>query len=128
MERARLAPLVGIVGSLGVLGALAYPYLASDGVGAYYGSGAVNPLVAGLLALIAVIVFAAGREGRTDPVFAAGAALVFGLFVVLLVVAWGTTVRVDAATVAESHRWIAAGLSLIAPASALWYARELGLV
>lgn len=128
MDRARVAPLVGIVGCLAVLGALAYPYLVSDGVGAYYGSGAVNPLVGGLLALIVIIVFAASRQGRTDPVFAAGAALVFGLFVALLVATWGMTARVDAATVAESHRWVAAGLALIAPASALWYAHELGLV
>jgi len=128
MDRVRIAPLVGVVGCLGVLGALAYPYLVSDGVGAYYGSGVVNPLVAGLLALLAIVVFAAGREGRTDPVFAAGAALVFGLFVFVLVLAWGVTTRVDTATVADTHRWITAGLALIAPAGALWYARELGLI
>ncbi|MFT4922796.1 MAG: putative membrane protein, partial [Haloarculaceae archaeon] len=74
MEQIRLAPLVGIAGSLAVVAALAYPYVAGDGgVGAYYGSGVINPLVAGLLAIVTVIILAAGREGRTDPEFAAGA-------------------------------------------------------
>ncbi|MFB6297390.1 MAG: hypothetical protein ABEH56_02590 [Salinirussus sp.] len=127
MDGRRVAPLVGIAGCLGVLAALAYPYLVSDGVGAYYGSGMVNPLVAGLLALLGIIVFAAGREGRSDPVFAAGAALVFGLAVLLLLLGWGLTARVDAVTVEGAHRWIVTGLAFPAPVAAAWYARALGL-
>ena len=89
MEQVRLAPLVGVVGCLGVLGALAYPYAVGGvGVSAYYASGPVNPLVAGLLAVVGIIVFAAGREGRTDPGFAAGAGLVFGVAIVLVLLAW----------------------------------------
>jgi hypothetical protein len=129
MQQVRLAPLVGIVGCLAVLAALAYPYVvAGGGVGAYYASGVVNPLVAGLLALVSVIVLAAGREERTDPGFAAGAALVFGLFVVAILVAWGATARIDAATVWQHHRWLTAGLAVLIPASGLWFARALGLV
>jgi hypothetical protein len=129
MQQVRLAPLVGIVGCLAVLGALAYPYVVGDGgVGAYYGSGVVNPLVAGLLALVAVIIFAAGREERTDPGFAAGVGLVFGLFVLAILLAWGTTARIDTIAISQWHRWIAAGVSVLIPAGGLWFARTLGLL
>jgi hypothetical protein len=129
MDQVRLAPLVGILGCLGVFGALLYPYLVGEGgVGAYYGSGIVNPLVAGLLALVTVIALAAGREGRTDPGFAAGAGLVFGLFVVAILLAWGATVRVDAVAVSQWHRWVAAGVGLLIPVGSLWFAWTLELL
>ena len=129
MEQVRLAPLVGIVGCLGVLGGLAYPYATGGaGVGAYYGSGPVNPLVAGLLAVVAVIVFAAGRQGRTDPGFAAGAGLVFGLAIVLVLLAWGTTARLDAVAVSQWHRWITAGVGVLIPTGGVWFARSLNLL
>jgi hypothetical protein len=128
MEQIRLAPLVGIAGSLAVVAALAYPYVAGDGgVGAYYGSGVINPLVAGLLAIVTVIILAAGREGRTDPEFAAGAGLIFGLFVVGILLAWGLTVRVDAVAVSENHRWLATVVAAAIPVSSLWFARTLEL-
>jgi len=128
MEQVRLAPLVGIVGCLAVLGALGYPYLASDGgVGAYYGSGIVNPLIAGLLALVTVIILAAGREGRTDPGFAAGSGLIFGVFIVLILLGWGLTARVDAVLLSGSHRWVATAAGLVVPVASLWFARSLGL-
>jgi hypothetical protein len=100
----------------------------SEGVGAYYGSGVVNPLVGGLLALVTIIVFAAGREGRSEPDFAAGAALMFGLFVFVILLAWGMTARIDAVVLSGNHRWVTAGLALVAPVGAVWYARSLGLV
>jgi hypothetical protein len=129
MQQARLAPLVGIVGCLGVFAALAYPYLVAGGsAGAYYASGVVNPLVGGLLALVTVIVLAAGRQERTDPGFAAGAALVFGLFVVAILAAWGVTARIDTVAVSQHHRWITAGVAVLIPAGGLWFARALGLV
>jgi len=128
MEQVRLAPLVGIVGCLGVLTALAYPYAVADvGVSAYYASGPVNPLVAGLLALIGVIAFAAGREGRTDPGFAAGAGLVFGTFVVVIVFAWASSARIDAVELSQHHRWATVGVSLLIPLGGVWFARALGL-
>jgi hypothetical protein len=128
MERRRLAPLVGIAGCLAVLAALLYPYLATDGVGTYYGTGVVNPLVAGILALVGAIVFAAGREERSDPTFAAGVALVFGVFVLFILLAWALTVRVDAVALSGAHRWVTAALSVVAPVAALWYARTLDLL
>jgi hypothetical protein len=128
MDSVRVAPLVGIVGCLGVLTVLLYPYLAADGaVGLYYGSGVVSPLVAGMLALVTIIVLAAGREDRTDPELAAGAGLVFGLFIVGLSLAWGLTTRVDVLTISEFHRWSLPAVALLVPIASLWYARALRL-
>lgn len=128
MDSVRVAPLVGIVGCLGVLGALLYPYLAAEGaVGLYYGSGAVSPLVAGMLALVTIIVLAAGREDRTDPEIAAGAGLVFGLFMVGLTLAWGLTTRVDVLIITEYHRWVVPAVAVVVPLASLWYARALRL-
>jgi hypothetical protein len=128
MDSVRVAPLVGIVGCLGVLAALLYPYLAADGaVGLYYGAGVVSPLVAGMLALVTIIVLAAGREDRTDPEVAAGAGLVFGLFIVGLSLAWGLTTRVDVLTISELHRWSLPAVALLVPIASVWYARALRL-
>lgn len=131
MNTRRLAPTVGIVGCLAVLGALLAPYLLAEsasGVGGYYSSGAINPLVAGLFALVSVIVFAAGRKGRTDPELAAGVTLAFGAFMVLVTVAWALTARIDAVQLSANHRWLVVVTALVVPASATWYARSLGLV
>jgi hypothetical protein len=128
MDHRRVAPLVGIGGCLAVLAALAYPLLLEGGAGTYYGSGSVNPLVAGVLALVTIIVFAAGREDRTAPDFAAGVTLVFGLATLLIVALWATSVRVDAVAIDPNHRWVVTGLAVTIPAAAAWYARSLGLV
>lgn len=129
MDGIRTAPLAGIAACLATLAALAYPFLtAGAGAGAYYGSGVVNPLVGALLVAVAVIVFAAGREGRSDPGFAAGATLAFGAVAALILLAWAATVRVDVVAVSASHRWVTAAAGLAIPATAVWYARSLGLV
>lgn len=128
MQHDRVAPLVGIVGCLAVLAVLAYPYLAIEGTGAYYGSGVVNPLVAGFLALPTIVVLAAGREGRTDPDFAAGVAVVFGLAILALLALWAATVRIDAVLIDPNHRWLAVAVSLLVPAGAAWFARSLGVL
>lgn len=128
MDHRRVAPLVGIAGCLVVLAALVYPYLVADSVGTYYGTGVVNPLVGAVLVLVAVIVFAAGSEERSDPQFAAGAALVFSAFAFFLLVGWALTVRLDAVELSGVHRWVTAALALVAPVAALWYARALSLL
>jgi hypothetical protein len=139
MDQSRLAPLGGIVASLCVAGLLVLPYgvvreSPGTAVAGYYGSGAVNPLFAGVLALVLVIVFAAGREERTDPVLAAGVGLSFGLFVVGLTGLWAVTVPPDfvfgmaAHRFLTYHRWAMAGMAVFAPVASLWWARTLGLV
>jgi hypothetical protein len=126
MDHGRTAPLVGIAGAVAVVLALAYPYVAVDGtVGLYYGSGLVNPLVAGLLVLVSIIVLAAAREERTDPAFAAGVVLIFGAFATALLVLWATTVRIDAVEISPLHRWATAAVSLVVPVAGAWYARSL---
>ena len=138
MERTRLAPLVGIVGSVVVLGLLLVPYRVvrtspGTAVATYYGTGAVNPLFAGMLALVTAIVLAAGREERTDPVLAAGVGLSFGLFVVGLATLWAVTVPeevvvgIDGPRVLEYHRWAVAGVAATVPVASGWWARTLGL-
>lgn len=129
MNRLRAVPTVGIVASLAVVVALSVPYLlGTNGVGTYYGSGGVNPLLAGLFALVGVIVFAAGREGRSDPELAAGVALALGVFMVLVTVVWALTARVDAVQLTTMHRWLVVGTAALVPLSAVAYARVLGVL
>ncbi len=129
MDDVDIAPLVGIVGCLGVLATLLYPYIVAEGgVGTYYGSGVINPLVGGMLALVTIIVLAAGRQNRTDPGLAAGAGIVFGLFVLLLTLGWGLTARVDAVVLTELHRWAVPGTAAFISLGSAWYARALGIV
>ncbi|MFC6836295.1 DUF7548 family protein [Halomarina ordinaria] len=137
MDDTRLAPAVGIVAALAVVAVLAVPYALIDTpgtVGAYYGGGLVDPQFAGLFALVAVIVFAAGRQERSDPALAAGAGLVFGLFTLLFCALWAFTVPADfvlsltTETAIEYHRYLLVVVALFLPAGGLWYARALRLV
>jgi hypothetical protein len=131
MDDLRIAPLVGIVGCLAVLLALAAPYLLledASGVALYYGSGAINPLVAGLFALVALIALAAGREDRSDPALSAGVALVLGVAIAAVAIAWALTVRVDVVEIDTVHRWVVAAVSPLVPLGSAWFARALGLL
>ncbi len=140
MERTRLAPTVGIAACLVFVAVLVVPFalVATPGaVTTYYSTGLVSPLFAGLFALIGVIVFAAGREDRSDPALAAGAALVFGGFIVLFAVLWlaggpsDVILSLDEGGLVESlqyHPYVVLLVSLAIPAAAAWYARVLGLV
>jgi hypothetical protein len=139
MEQRRLAPLVGIAGNLAVAVSLALPYLvvrSSPGtaVATYYGTGAINPLIAGVLALVGTIVLAAGREERTDPIVAAGVSLSLGAFVCGLLALWAVTVPVevvvgiDGPTSIQHHRWATTTVAAIVPVASAWWARTLGLV
>lgn len=137
MDSTRFTPLVGIVGCFAVLIALVAPYLVvvdAGAVGTYYGAGALNPLVGGLFSAVTVIVLAAGRTKRTDPATAAGVALVFGILVAGLSLAWAVTVpegvvfQLSETALIRFHRWVLSAVSLVVPVCGLWYARVLGLV
>jgi len=137
MDALRTAPLVAIVGCFCYLGSLTVPYLVVEtgsAVGAYYGSGALSPVVPAVFALVAIIVSAAGREGRTDPSIAAGASLVLGLFVVGLSLLWAATVPVDLvlglteSTLIEHHRWLVVAAGVPIPLGAVWFAAGLDLL
>ena len=128
----RVAPLAGIVASVLVLAALAVPFFVASvsEVTLYYDSGDLNPLVAGLFALVSILIFAAGREGRSDPALAAGVTLTFGVFAVIVSVVWALSVRVDVldSSIAASHPWGLVVVTLALPVTAAWYARSLGLL
>jgi hypothetical protein len=146
MDSRRAAPTLGIVASLLLVAAVAVPYVVveeSGVVGAYYASGALTPWASCLVALVAVIVFAAGREDRTDPETAAGAALGLSVVGFLVAALWAVTVPVDVplqlttdrpllgpltvAMVIEYHRWVVALVAILPATAAGWYARSLGL-
>lgn len=139
MERTRLAPTVGIVACLALVFVLTVPYgvVSTPGaVSAYYATGAISPLFAGLFALVSVIVFAAGREGRSDPALSAGAALVFSLFILAFCLLWlaagpsEVILSLDEPGVEwlQYHPYAVVLAALAVPASAAWYVRALGLV
>lgn len=134
MDQTKVAPTVGIAGCLLVLAAVVWPYLleSASSVSTYYGSGAVTPLAAGLLAFVSVIVFAAGREERSDPATVAGAAIVFSLFIAVIAVIFAFTARVDvlggSAASLSSQRWVLAAVAAVPLVSAAWYARALRLL
>lgn len=137
MDDLRLGPTVGIVGCVLYLLSLGVPYLlveTASAVGAYYNSGALTPLVPGLLALVSIIVLAAGREGRSDPSVTAGASLVMGLFIVGLSLVWALTVPTSLvlglteSTLIEYHRFAVVAAGIPIPVGAAWFARALGLL
>jgi hypothetical protein len=146
MDSRRAAPTAGIAASLLFVALLAVPYVVieeASAVGTYYDAGPLTPWAAGLMALVAVIVFAAGREDRTDPDTAAGAAVGLGTVVLIVTALWAVTVPADVplqlttdeplvgplttATVIEYHRWVAAVVSGLPVVAAAWYARALRL-
>jgi len=134
-ERSRetAAPTAGVLAALAVLAAVVAPYLliSPSEAGVYYGVPVPVPvhLVVGLFAAVAIIVFAAGRNDRTDPETAAGAAVVLGGFMTALTLWWAIAAGdvvgsfpTDAAF--DYHRWVLFGTALAVATSAGWYARE----
>jgi len=139
MKQTRLAPLVGVVGCVLVLVSLGLPYALvrsapGSAIGTYYGTGALNPLVGGVFALVTAIVLAAGRDERTDPPLAAGIGIALGGFAFVVMVVWAATVPLevvvgmDAPTVIAQHRWATVGVAALIPVASLWWSRTLGLL
>lgn len=127
------APTVGILAALAVLAVVAAPYflIPARDVGVYYSTPTFVPvhLVVGLFAMVSVVVFAAGRNGRTDPPTAAGAAVVLGGFMVVLVLWWALAVGGLVGSLTRNatfdyHRWLLLASTLAVAASATWFARE----
>jgi hypothetical protein len=133
MDPVERPPTAGIVACLLVLATLAWPYLSEPvaAVSAYYATAAITPLAAGLLAMVAVIVFAAGRQGRSDPELVAGAGLVFGLFIAGIGISFAFSARIDviggSSALLSYQRWVLAGAAVLVPLTSVWYARVLRL-
>ena len=127
------APMAGVVASLAVLAVVVVPYflIPARDVGVYYSSPTFVPihLVVGLFATVAIVIFAAGRNGRTDPPTAAGATLVLGGFMALLVLWWAIAVgdlvgSFDVPASFDYHRWLLLAATVAVTASGWWFARE----
>jgi hypothetical protein len=137
MDARRFAPTLGIGFCLLVLVVLAIPYLLvgeSTTVSFYYANGAIDPLVAGLLCTVTIVVFAAGRQGRTDRGAAAGVGLAVGASVALIAIVWALTVpeelvlQLSRNDILAYHRAALVVVGAGVFASGLWYARALSLV
>lgn len=134
MDGTRAAPTAGLLSCLALLGVLVLPYGVASvpAVNAYYAAGTLPALATALFAMVGLIVFAAGRQGRSDPALTAGAALVLGTFALVTAAVWAATVRPDVLgtnrAVFADHRWAVAAVAALYPAAAAWYTRALGLV
>lgn len=141
MDGPRTAATAGTAACLLTAAAVVAPYVVLSGdqmgaVGTYYALGAVSPLAAGLLGLVGAVIFAAGREGRSDPDLVAGVMLAVGVFLVVVTLQWALAYGPAAFFGSENvptgflsaHRWsVVAGTALVA-ASGAWYARALDLL
>lgn len=139
MADLRTPPTLGIVACLLVIVTVAAPYvLLSDagagGLPAYYDHGPVGPWVVTLLAIVALVAFAAGREERSDPLIIAGATLVMGLFIVGTATLWALSVptafvqQLGTESWLEYHRWALVTTAALVPIAGGWYGRVLGVL
>lgn len=130
----RVGAVVSVAASLALLSALAWPYVARPvpDIAVYYGSGAVNPLVAGALAIGVVAALAAARARYLSAAGGAGVALGLGVFAFLVSLAWATTGRVDVFRAPgwafPAQRWVLVGLSALVVFGAGWQALAEGLL
>ncbi len=132
MDTARVAPWAGVAASVLALTALAAPYVLlseSDGLGVYYSAGLFGAWGFAFLALVAIVGFLAGERGNASPEVAAGVALVLGLAMLGLAVAWALSVPSEVvysfpAAWMDSHRWVVVVVVAAVPASAAAYARR----
>jgi len=131
-------PTLGLLGTLAIAAVAAAPYVAlpaaeASGLDLYYSAGFVGPWAITMLALVAAIAFAAGRQGRTPPETAAGATLGLGLIMTALAAIWAVSVdaslvlQIGTADWIEYHRWLFLATTFVVPAAATFYARVLRL-
>jgi hypothetical protein len=137
MNVEEVAPYVGVAVCVVLLGVLATPYLLVTGLESqstlafYYGAGPVGGNAVGFFALLSVVVFLAGRRGRTNPDVAAGIALVLGVAAALLALLWAVSIDESvllsfpsSASWIEFHPWAVVALSFAVPVVAGAYARS----
>ena len=127
-------PTVGLLASLLVVMAVLWPYLSEPvtSVSAYYDTAPITPLAVGLLAMVSIIAFAAGRQRRSEPELVAGAVLILGLFMAAIAVGFALSARVDvlggSSPLLAYQRWSLALAACSIPLVALWYARVLRIL
>jgi hypothetical protein len=132
MRTERVAPLIGILGCVAVVAAIAFPYAAVTGwgprLGQYYSAGPFGVGATLFLALVGVVVFLGGLRGRTDPTTAAGIATALGIVTLLATLAWALSASLEPlygfpAAWIVTHRWLVVGTSALIPVAAAAYAR-----
>ncbi|WP_255169669.1 DUF7548 family protein [Natrononativus amylolyticus] len=132
-------PTAGIVASISYLVVVFVPYvLLSETEAAalptYYDFGLAGPQFLAVLPLVGLVLFAAGRQQRTEPDYVAGLTLVLGMVLTALIAIWAISVpenvvlSIGEASWLEYHRWLVllAGLAMVA--CSLWYAKSLELL
>lgn len=138
MDRLQLPPTAGIVGGAGAAVVVVLPYLLPDAtataVAGYYDYGIAGPWMVLVCGLLAVVVYASGRQGRTEHDTAAGAGLALGLGALLFGLLWVVAVPFEAARPVtpnwwfEYHRFAVVAAGVLMSIVGLWYAYELELI
>jgi hypothetical protein len=132
MEVEDAAPILGSAACVAVLAALVAPLVlipdTGTELGVYFAFGPAGAAAVGGLAPVAVVVFLAGRRGRTDPATAAGLTLVLGLGMAGLAASWALAVDPElvfnfSADWMGYHRWVVLGCAAVVPLAAAAYAR-----
>jgi hypothetical protein len=134
MDTETAAPTVGAVASLLLAVVVFAPAVAvtepNVGLAEYYAAGPVGVSVVGFLGLLSVVVFLAGKQGRTDPATIAGLTLVMGVAMLAFALTWALSL--DPTLVfsfpqqyawIENHRWVVVTVAAIVPMAAAAYAR-----
>lgn len=129
----RAGAIISFASSIAFLAVLVWPYLVlppSD-ITAYYSWGALNPLFAGVLVVVILLVLAAVRANRISARLGAGISIGLGLFVFLHAIIWALTARLDLfraeGWALPAQRFILVGISLLMLLGFGWYAWEKGI-
>ncbi|GAB3321970.1 hypothetical protein EI982_18110 [Haloplanus rallus] len=132
MRTEQAAPVLGIVGCLAVVVALALPVALfpdwGTELGRYYTSGPLG--VGAVLASVLVggVVFLAGARGRTDPTTAAGIAVPLGVVAFVIALWWAVAAPLDPlfgfpASWITDLRWVVVVSTALTATAAAFYAR-----
>jgi len=133
MDRTRIAPYLGALGSLVLAVVLSAPYALINTqpqlLGDYYGAGPLGITGGIFLATLGVVIFLSSVRGRADAELVAGIMLVVGTAIFGLTALWAVSIDPvvlfsfpsNAAWI-EYHRWVSLAVSAVVAAAAAAYA------
>lgn len=133
MQERHLAPSLGVAATLAVVFLVVAPYFVVSelAVGRYYGVTFVGPWLLVVFGSVVAFAFVGTMQDRADALTVAGVTLGLGIVMTLIAAVWAFSVpgglvaglsRVD---LLAYHRWAVVGVTLVVPASAIWYAMDL---
>ena len=119
-----IAPTIGAFTCLILAGVVFVPavIITTPGVSVadYYAAGPFGISVVGFLAILNIVVFLAGKQGRTDPVTVAGIALVSAIAMIGFAAVWAVSITSTLLYGFPSqyawivnHRWVIVGLASV---------------